>query len=189
TEFAAGPYTITSATFAGVVVQFVGASPITIQNATMLDAAHFLGAGFVGAPNSLLDVAGVLQANCSAPVTTPPTGINVRPQWLSDSSWQPAAGKVVCTGSSGVTATVAANTHWAGLEIESQFGLNVIGDLYVNGALRVRGHTTVSGTTIELGAQAGISLGTDLTGSSVTTPRIHNGLQSAGALTTPNATL
>jgi hypothetical protein len=188
TEFVnTGGYTI-NATFGGNVAHFAPGASLTIQSAVFQGAVHFLAAPFVGAPNATMDVAGACEVRTTSPTTNPPATITLHSQWVSDASWQPAAGRVICSGLGGVVLTIAPNTHWQGLESEAH-GANLNGDLYVNGGLRLRSDLSVSGTTIELGAVAGISFPSRLIGPNVTLLRIHNGMQSAGSVLTPNAVL
>ncbi|HLQ37480.1 MAG TPA: hypothetical protein VK348_06750, partial [Planctomycetota bacterium] len=186
-EIPAGPYTLTNATI-GNLTQFAGAAAVTIQNASV-DQCHFLGSAIVGAPASLLAAANAVEIRCTTPVTTPPTTITIGGLWTSDSSWQPASGKVLFTGPIGPSAIIAPNTHWFDLEIDAAFGLALTGDLVVDNALRMRSDVTMSGTTIDLGARAGLTFGADLNANNVTTLRIRNGLISAGSIHAPHATM
>ncbi|MGE3174063.1 MAG: hypothetical protein AB7O97_15660 [Planctomycetota bacterium] len=181
----AGPYTVDAQL--ATLDQQPGSAAITIQSCRASVAATFRGAGLLGGPGSLLESQGSVTVQATAPVTAPPSLIRLGAIWTSDASWQPASGAVWFVGSGAAIANVAPGTVWSGLEIENVFGLTHNGDLRVAGALRMRNDLRVNGAVVDLTQPAGITIGSELRGNSVTQLRIRNGVTSAGIIDLPNA--
>ncbi|MEC7584178.1 MAG: hypothetical protein VYE77_07655 [Planctomycetota bacterium] len=183
-----GSYTITDALI-GNLFQDPAAGVVTINDAEIIGQALFTGAGLIGGPNSSLDCAGSMVVNTSVPTVVPPSTIRLRAAWSNDTSWQPASGKVIFTGTTSTAANVAVNTHWHDFEVLSPLGLTFNGDLIVDGQLTLRSRIIVNGPNVDLGERAGLSFNGELTGSSVTLLRIRDGVTAAGRIQLPNATL
>ncbi len=181
-----GNYTIVDAII-DELLQDPAAGPVVIDNASVTSLAVFTGAGLVGSPQSVFECNGPVQVNTTVPTTTPPELMVLHSDWVSSASWQPGSGKVEFSASTPLSATIAANTHWFDLDVQTP--LNVSSDLIVDGALRMSRDIIVNGATVDLVERVGIAGNSSITAATATSLRIRNGVTATGSIICPNAVM